>query len=38
MNLVVFDLDGTLTSTNQVDNRCFEQTLVPNIRPPCRPG
>jgi len=23
MNLVLFDVDGTLTLTNEVDNRCY---------------
>jgi hypothetical protein len=23
MNLVLFDIDGTLTLTNEVDNRCY---------------
>jgi len=23
VNLVIFDIDGTLTATNQVDTRCF---------------
>jgi len=27
MNLVVFDIDGTLTQTNEVDGRCFEEAL-----------
>jgi phosphoglycolate phosphatase-like HAD superfamily hydrolase len=27
MNLIVFDLDGTLTATNEVDTNCFEQAL-----------
>jgi phosphoglycolate phosphatase-like HAD superfamily hydrolase len=27
MNLAVFDIDGTLTRTNEVDGRCFEQAL-----------
>jgi len=27
MNLVVFDLDGTLTDTNAVDDECFVQAL-----------
>ncbi len=28
MNLVIFDLDGTLTDTNEVDNRCYQETFV----------
>ena len=27
MKLVVFDIDGTLTQTNEVDSRCFEEAL-----------
>src|SRR4249919_488499 len=27
MNLIVFDLDGTLTGTNDVDTDCFVQAL-----------
>ena len=27
MKLVVFDIDGTLTQTNEVDGRCFEEAL-----------
>ena len=27
MNLVIFDIDGTLTATNEVDNRCYEETF-----------
>ena len=27
MNLALFDIDGTLTQTNEVDGRCFEQAL-----------
>ncbi|MBD2486956.1 DUF952 domain-containing protein [Aulosira sp. FACHB-615] len=27
MNLVIFDIDGTLTNTNQIDETCFVNTL-----------
>ncbi len=27
MNLVIFDIDGTLTQTNRVDNECYEETF-----------
>lgn len=27
MQLAIFDIDGTLTDTNAMDNRCFEQAL-----------
>ena len=27
MKLIVFDIDGTLTQTNEVDSRCFEEAL-----------
>ena len=27
MNLVLFDIDGTLTRTNRVDNDCFQETF-----------
>ncbi len=27
MKLVIFDIDGTLTQTNEVDSRCFEEAL-----------
>jgi hydroxymethylpyrimidine pyrophosphatase-like HAD family hydrolase len=27
MHLVVFDIDGTLTATNKVDNECFVHAM-----------
>jgi beta-phosphoglucomutase-like phosphatase (HAD superfamily) len=27
MNLLVFDIDGTLTATNEVDTRCFARAF-----------
>ena len=27
MKLVIFDIDGTLTQTNEVDSRCFIEAL-----------
>ena len=27
MNLIVFDIDGTLTQTNEIDSRCFAQAI-----------
>ena len=28
MNLVMFDIDGTLTDTNEVDKQCYVQALL----------
>ena len=28
MNLLVFDIDGTLTTTNEVDTRCFARAFL----------
>ncbi|MEE8107406.1 MAG: HAD family hydrolase [Planctomycetota bacterium] len=33
MNLLVFDLDGTLTRTNDVDARCFAESMI-DLLPP----
>jgi phosphoglycolate phosphatase-like HAD superfamily hydrolase len=34
MNLVVFDLDGTLASTFDVDEDCFVQALIQRVSQP----
>jgi beta-phosphoglucomutase-like phosphatase (HAD superfamily) len=28
MNLLIFDVDGTLTATNEVDTRCFARAFL----------
>lgn len=27
MNLIIFDIDGTLTQTNEVDSKCFARAI-----------
>lgn len=32
MNLIIFDIDGTLTQTNEMDSRCFAQAIKDVLR------